>query len=137
MAISQLRLAVEMKLICTGDFFGIIPDRPIINYSRLFGQRFPLEDARALIASTYMKQKLPFVLLRALGDMKRPKSPNVEIPHPSRWSIEFSLEVDLALDVIARMFHNQGCGFSDSSDYYLIGFNSFHRLGCDAIYRDE
>jgi hypothetical protein len=75
-----------------------------------------LEDT--LIASTYMKQKLPFVLLRALGNMKRPKSPNVEIPHPSRWSIEFSMEVDLALDVIARAFHNQGYGFSDSSDYY-------------------
>jgi hypothetical protein len=102
-----------------------------------------VEDA--YIASTYMKQKLPFVLLRALGDMKRLKSPDVEVPHPSGWSIEFSLEVDLALDVIARAFHNQGFGSSDSLDYYLIDFNSFHQLGCEAIrrsywieiYRDE
>lgn len=65
-----------------------------------------LEDA--LIVSTYMKEKFPSVLLRALGNMEQPKSPGVKIPHPLRWSIEFSLEVDLALDVIARSFHNQG-----------------------------
>jgi len=62
----------------------------------------------ACIVSTYMKQKLPLVLLRALGDMERPESPDVEIPHPRHWSVEFALEVDQALDVIARAFLNQG-----------------------------
>lgn len=53
------------------------------------------------IVSTYMKQKFPNVLLR-------PESPDIEIRHPSSWSVEFALDVDLALDVIARAFHNQG-----------------------------
>jgi hypothetical protein len=90
-----------------------------------------LEDT--YIVSTYMKQKFPFVLLRAQGDMERP---DVEIPHPHRWSVEFSLEVDLAVDVIAHTFHNQGLGYSDSPDlpeYYLIDFSSFNPLGCEAI----
>ena len=67
-------------------------------------ESYAVEDA--YIASIYMKQKFPSVLLRALGDTE--KSPDVKIPHPRSWSIEFSLEVDLALDVIARAFHNQG-----------------------------
>jgi hypothetical protein len=65
------------------------------------------------IVSTYMKQKLPFVLLRALGDMQRPDTPDVLIPHPHCWTLEFALEVDLALDVIARAFRNQGFSYSD------------------------
>jgi hypothetical protein len=68
-----------------------------------------LEDV--CIVSTYMKKKLPFVLLRALGNTERPKSPDDEIQHPLGWSIEFSMEVDLALNVIARAFHNQGFFF--------------------------
>ena len=72
----------------------------------------PMSDAvkDAYIVSTYMKQKFPFVLSQALGDMERPE---VEIPHPRGWGVEFSLEVDLALDVIARAFQNQGLGYSD------------------------
>ena len=62
----------------------------------------------ACIVSTYMKKKLPIILLRTLGDMERPTSSDVEIPHPKDWSLEFALEVDRALDVIARAFHNQG-----------------------------
>ena len=78
-----------------------------------------LEDA--CVVSNYMKEKLPFVLLRASGDNDRPKSPEVEIPHPRHWSIDFSLEVDLALDVIARAFHNQGFLYvSYTPEYYLI-----------------
>jgi hypothetical protein len=58
------------------------------------------------IVSTYMQQKFPLVLLRT-----RLESPDIEIdevPHPQGWSMEFALEVDLALDVIARAFHHQG-----------------------------
>lgn len=66
------------------------------------------------IASTYMKQKFPFVLSRVLG-IDRPDLPDSpDIMHPLHWSIEFSLEVDLALDVIARAFHNQGFGYFTS-----------------------
>ena len=68
------------------------------------------------IVSTYMKKKLPFVLLRFLGNMERPESPDVEVPHPRRWSVEFALEVDWALDVIARAFHDQGM-------YYKVGYS--------------
>jgi hypothetical protein len=60
------------------------------------------------IVSTYMKRKFPFILLRALGNMERPESPDVEVPHPHSWSVEFAMEVDQALDVIACAFHNQG-----------------------------
>jgi hypothetical protein len=52
-----------------------------------------------------MKQMFPHVLLRV---SERPESPDIEIRHPPGWSLEFALEVDLALDVIARAFHNQG-----------------------------
>jgi len=86
-----------------------------------------VEDA--YITSTYMKEKFPCVLLRALGEMERPKSPDVEIPHPDCWSIEFSLEVDQALDVIARAFHNQGFWISESLEYYLIDFEQFQPNG--------
>ena len=64
------------------------------------------------IASIYMQKKLPSVLLRTQSDKDRPKSHDVEIPHPSCWSMDFSLEVDLALDILARAFHNQGLGYS-------------------------
>jgi hypothetical protein len=90
-----------------------------------------VEDA--YIISTYMKKRLPFVLLRALGDMDRPESPDDQIPHPHHWSLEFAMEVDLALDVITRAFHNQGLGYFDLPDYYLIDFNSFNALGCKTI----
>jgi hypothetical protein len=72
------------------------------------------------IVSTYMKQKLPSVLLRAQGDIEGPDSLDVEyveLPHPSGWSLDFALEVDMALLVIARAFHNQGFGYSDSPEY--------------------
>jgi hypothetical protein len=56
------------------------------------------------IVATYMKRKFPGVLASTRGL----QGPNVEIQHPHGWSVEFALEVDLALDVIARAFHNQG-----------------------------
>ncbi|KAF8809990.1 hypothetical protein BYT27DRAFT_7253962 [Phlegmacium glaucopus] len=61
-----------------------------------------LQDA--CIVAAYMKRKFPNVLVSTLGL----QGPNVEIEHPPGWSVEFALEVDLALDVIARAFHNQG-----------------------------
>jgi hypothetical protein len=30
------------------------------------------------------------------------------VRHPDHWSLDFAIEVDLALDVIARAFNNQG-----------------------------
>ncbi|KAF8816189.1 hypothetical protein BYT27DRAFT_7238045 [Phlegmacium glaucopus] len=60
-----------------------------------------LQDA--CIVAAYMKRKFPSVLVSTL-DLQ---GPNVEIEHPPGWSVEFALEVDLALDVIARAFHNQ------------------------------
>lgn len=69
----------------------------------------PSAVQEAYIVSTYMKQKLPHVLIeRGQGYMERPVSPDVEIKHPLSWSLEFSIEVDLALEVLARAFHNQG-----------------------------
>jgi hypothetical protein len=58
------------------------------------------------IVSTYMQQKLPLILLRT--QLESPDIEIVEIPHPQGWSVEFALEVDLALDVIADAFHHQG-----------------------------
>lgn len=72
------------------------------------------------IVSTYMKQKLPSVLRRALGNMEGPDLLDVEyvdLPHPSGWSMDFALEVDRALLVIGRAFHNQGFGYSDPPEY--------------------
>lgn len=69
------------------------------------------------VVSTYMQQKLPPVLLRTR--LESPDIDNVEIPHPQGWSVEFALEVDLALDVIARAFLHQGnklLQFTDSFD---------------------
>lgn len=69
---------------------------------------------KTYIASTYMKQKFPFVLSRALGIDRPdlPDSPDIKISHPRHWSIKFSLEFDL--DVIADAFHNQGFGYFSS-----------------------
>lgn len=58
------------------------------------------------VVSTYMQQKLPLVLLQT--QLESPDIDIVEIPHPQGWSVEFALEVDLALDVVARAFHRQG-----------------------------
>jgi hypothetical protein len=60
------------------------------------------------IVSTYMKQKFPSVLLRPMEGPDSLDVEYVELPYPSGWSMDFSLEVDLALLVIARAFHNQG-----------------------------
>lgn len=52
-----------------------------------------------LIVSAYMKEMFPHVLK---GDMKQP------IQYPPSWSLEFALDVDRALDVLGRAFHNKG-----------------------------
>jgi len=54
--------------------------------------------------ATYMKARFPSVL-HSVVDMPYPDD---NIQHPAHWSLEFALEVDQALDVIARAFHNQG-----------------------------
>jgi len=62
-------------------------------------------DQETSIVAAYMKKKFPGVLLeRSIDTPDRPDF----IGHPKHWSLEFSLEVDLALDVIARAFHNSG-----------------------------
>jgi hypothetical protein len=59
--------------------------------------------------ATYMKARFPSVL-HSIVDMPYP---DVNIRHPNSWPLEFAVEVDHALDVIARAFHNQGfCVFS-------------------------
>jgi len=61
------------------------------------------------IVATYMKARFPSVL-HSVVDMAYP---DVDIQHPDHWSLEFALEVDQALDIIARAFRNQGfCVFS-------------------------
>jgi hypothetical protein len=59
----------------------------------------------AYTVSNYMRQKL-LDILRVLGDVEQ--SPDVEIQHPQSWSLDFAMDVDWALDVIARAFHNEG-----------------------------
>lgn len=71
------------------------------------------------IVSNYMKQKFPQVLLQVLGDIEQLDD---EIPHPASWDVEFALDVDLALDVIARSFHNQGIVSCLLTRIYLIDF---------------
>jgi hypothetical protein len=86
------------------------------------------------IVSGYMKKKFPYVLL---GNVERPDE---DIHHPLDWSLDFALEVDLALDVMARAFHNQGIFFQYISRIYLTKQISIHKLGCEAIcrsYRNE
>jgi hypothetical protein len=75
-----------------------------------------LQDA--CIVAAYMKRNFPSVLVSTL-DLQ---GPNVEIEHPPGWSVEFALEVDLALDVIARAFHNQGALLTVTG-MHLIDFN--------------
>lgn len=91
----------------------------------------------AYIVSKYMKQKFPHVLLQVRGDMERPETPDVEIQHPLSWSVEFAMEVDLALDVIARAFHNQGivsCYSRVTRIEFQILISSFNPMGCEAIH---
>jgi len=55
--------------------------------------------------ATYMKSKF--------ADMMRNMSsvnyrPGVLIPYPEEWSMEYAVEVDLAVSIIAQAFDNQG-----------------------------
>ena len=59
----------------------------------------PVQLQDTLIVSAYMKEMFPHVLK---GDMKQP------IQYPPSWSLEFALDVDWALDVLGRAFHNKG-----------------------------
>ena len=61
-------------------------------------------DEETAIVAAYMKAKFPGVLRHHYS--ARPLSST--IGHPRHWSLGFSMEVDLALDVIARAFHNTG-----------------------------
>jgi len=62
-------------------------------------------DQETSIVAAYMQKKFPGVLLD--HSINTPDCPDF-IAHPKHWSLEFSLEVDLALDVIARAFQNSG-----------------------------
>ena len=63
-------------------------------------------DQETSVVAAYMKKKFPGVLLEC-SSIYTPDHPDF-IGHPKHWSLEFSLEVDLALDVIACAFHNSG-----------------------------
>jgi hypothetical protein len=64
-------------------------------------------EEETVIVAAYMKAKFPAVLRH--HSSARPLSlPDFTIAHPRHWSLDFSVEVDLALDVIARAFHNTG-----------------------------
>jgi hypothetical protein len=67
--------------------------------------------------ATYMQAKFPMVLLETSPPLGHPDF----IPHPAGWSLDFALEVDLALDVIARAFRNQGACFFLAFQYDLNG----------------
>jgi hypothetical protein len=62
-----------------------------------------IDDETAIVA-TYMKAKFPGVLRHHCS--ARPLS--FTIGYPRHWSLSFSMEVDVALDVIARAFYNTG-----------------------------
>jgi hypothetical protein len=70
--------------------------------------------------SSYMKERFPHVLRM---------EPNVEIQHPHGWSLEFALEVDLALHILARAFGNQGIVPWLLTRMHLIDFNQFQPTG--------
>ena len=56
--------------------------------------------------ATYMQAKFQQeVYTMSLGLSRRPEA---FIAHPTQWSLEFAIEVDLAVDVISRAFHRQG-----------------------------
>lgn len=64
-------------------------------------------DAETAIVAAYMKERFPAVL-RHHSSAHPLCPPDFIIGHPRHWSLDFSIEVDLALDVIARAFHNAG-----------------------------
>jgi len=61
--------------------------------------------------ATYMQAKFQQVVYSTSLSSGQPE---VFIAHPTEWSLDFAIEVDLA--VISRAFHNQGGLFVDSSD---------------------
>jgi len=76
---------------------------PLIIMSTTLPQ-LAIDDETAIVAK-YMKAKFPEVL-RHHCSTARPLP--CTVGHPRHWSLSFSMEVDLALDVIARAFHNAG-----------------------------
>jgi len=60
-------------------------------------------NAETNIVAEYMVEKLQEMAMN-------PKQciPDAILPHPHHWSIDFAMEVDLALDVITHAFGNQG-----------------------------
>lgn len=67
--------------------------------------KLAIEEETAIVAA-YMKAKFPAVLRH---HSTQPLSlPDFTITHLRHWSLDFSVKVDLALDVIARAFHNAG-----------------------------
>jgi hypothetical protein len=67
-------------------------------------------DEETAIVAEYMKAKFAGVL-RHHSSAHPPSLPDFTVGHPRHWSLDFSMEVDLALDVIARAFHNTGILF--------------------------
>jgi len=72
----------------------------------------PVYNETSAVA-TYMQAKFQQVVYSMSLFSGRPE---VFIAHPTEWSLYFTIEVDLAVDVISRAFHNQGGLFVDSSD---------------------
>lgn len=57
----------------------------------------------------YMTEKFPYIL--STFGMKHPDNPdhpNAKVRHPEGWSVEFAMDVDQALAVLASAFKNQG-----------------------------
>ncbi|KAF8148836.1 hypothetical protein B0H34DRAFT_805257 [Crassisporium funariophilum] len=77
-----------------------------------------IDDETAIVAK-YMKAKFPEVL-RHHCSTAHPLP--CTVGHPKHWSLSFSMEVDLALDVIARAFHHSVSTDWDAQRYAdLIG----------------
>ena len=60
-------------------------------------------DEETAIVAAYMKAKFPGVLCHHSAHPSTPTLPDFTIGHPSHWSLDFSVEVNLALDVTYSM----------------------------------
>lgn len=95
--------------------------------------RLAIDEETAIVAG-YMKAKFPGVLRHHLSAAHPPPC---TIGHPKHWSLSFCLEVDLALDVIARAFHNTGILPHMYTPRPTKSHCSFHGLGCPKICRSH
>ncbi|KIM34639.1 hypothetical protein M413DRAFT_144266 [Hebeloma cylindrosporum] len=64
--------------------------------------------------ATYMRAKFK-MLMQNIG--ATPRQEHSFLPFPEAWSLEYAVEVDLAVSVVARAFSNQDCTIWDADRY--------------------